>query len=159
MTLKDRPEGRTAYYNRDLHLNNIHIIEEGGTTQAKIVDFDGTSTFFKLMTEEQYMYSTMVRRLLHRNFNLAPLGPRQTVSSLTPYLEGFVAAYEQTPGGTRARAIQLLKETSSNLRQDGATARLMPAEDSALYGNSAPREPGGPLLADSLDAAIVELER
>jgi hypothetical protein len=157
-TLKPREEGLVAYYNRDLHSSNIFIIDvEGGGAVAKIIDFDGSNTFFKKVTAEQYMYSTMARRLAFRDTpELWTGNGTQTVTNMNAYLEGFVTAFERN-GSTRAQAIQYLREASSNLKRTGAFEQLLPAEDVPLYREILQRE-GITNIANPLDAFIATLQ-
>ena len=160
-TLADRPEGRTAFYNRDLHVANIKFLtDESGTQVAKIVDYDGvTSRFHRLMTEEQYFFNTLARR------NFLTNGPNQAVEPIfgqsnqgatsSVYVRALADALVEE-GMQRTQVTQVLTEASSNLRSTEASRRLFTPEELETYSGadtfSIPRN----AVADIVDQVLRE---
>ncbi len=135
-TLETRSGQQTAFYNRDLHWGNINIFDDGaGGLKAKIIDYDGTSTFHKVLTDEQWMYSTLMRR------HFITVGPRQAVELLGPrangartnaYLEGFLRGFQEL-GGSRQVGIDYLTQASANLKNRSAGSRLAVPEEASIW--------------------------
>lgn len=159
-TLEQRASGLTASYNRDLHAANIKIFNDSdGNLVAKIVDYDATPEFHRFVTEEAYFYNTIQRRM---QLNL---GPRQYVeivtaanfeSIATSYLSGFVEAFVEA-GSTRSRALDGLRQASTNLRNPTSLDRLSAPADVTVWRPL--QETNGVALADFIIRFVEENSR
>ncbi len=126
-----------AYYNKDLHWNNMKAYPEGGGMKAKAVDFDPQ---FKVeATPDQYFAASLMRR--YGSFNFA-------VPSFKAYLQGIVDAFASEPGGSAAAALGLIRKARNNLNDPALRTDVLSIQSFS----------GTPDIAASVRLVVAEID-
>lgn len=93
-----------AYFNKDLHWENVKVYPEGSGLTVRAVDFD--PKFLVEATPDAYFAASLVRRSRSYSFG---------IPDMQGYLQGMVDAFAAEPGRSAEAGLALIRRARANL--------------------------------------------